>query len=320
MNAGGNTSFQYGGQAVIEGVMMRGPDAYSVAVRRPDNHIVVNRQPVNSVTGRFKFLRLPFVRGTVVLIESLVLGIRALTYSAGQQAEDEKDELTPREIALTIALALGLAVLLFIVIPTGVTHFLAGAGSGIVENLIEGVIRLAVFLAYVAAISLIPDMQRVFQYHGAEHKVINAYEAGEELVPEKVQRFSTFHPRCGTSFLLLVMLVAILVFSVLGKQVLWWRVVSRILLLPVVAGISYEVLKISGRYQDSLICRLICVPGMWLQKMTTREPVDGQVEVAIKALKAVLAKENSSPDAGDLTDKTVENSAKNPQENPMQNM
>jgi len=282
------SNYQYGGQAVIEGVMMRGPDSRAIAVRRPDQTIVVDRKPVGSLTRRVPVLKWPMVRGVVILIESLVLGVEALTYSANQAA-GEDEELTAKEIVITISVALGLAVLLFAVLPTAFAHLLHKIAPGsFIQNLIEGIFRIAIFLAYVVAIGRLEDIRRVFQYHGAEHKVINAYEAGDELSVERVQRYSTFHPRCGTSFILIVLVISILLFSLLGKQVLWWRILSRILLLPVVAGISYELVKLSGKYANVLWCRLLIAPGLWLQKLTTCPPDDGQVEVAITAFGAVL--------------------------------
>lgn len=280
--------FTYGGQAVIEGVMMRGPASWAVAVRLPDRRIVVDERPAGSVTARYPVLKWPLLRGIVVLMESLVVGIRALSLSASW-ALGEEEEISTRELVLTIGTALLLAVFLFIVLPAGAVHLAARWVPGsVLQNLVEGVVRIAVFLAYVLAISRLPDIRRVFEYHGAEHKVINAYEAGEELRVERVQLYSTFHPRCGTSFLLIVMVVSIFVFSLLGEQELWWRVLSRVLLLPVVAGISYELLKLSARYERSFLGGLIAAPGKYLQRLTTREPDDDQVEVAIRALGAVL--------------------------------
>lgn len=284
-----SSRFQYGGQAVIEGVMMRGPDTRAIAVRRPDQSIVVDEKPVGSLTKRVPVLKWPMVRGVVVLIESLVLGIEALTFSAYQATGEEEEKLTAKEIVITIVLSLGLAVFLFAVLPTAAAHLLIKIAPGsLVQNLIEGVFRVAVLLAYITAIGRISDIKRVFQYHGAEHKVINAYEAGDQLAVEHVQRYSTLHPRCGTSFLLIVIVISILIFSLLGKQVLWWRVLSRVILLPVVAGISYELVKLSGKYATAPLCRVLIAPGMWLQKLTTNPPDDGQVEVAISAFGAVL--------------------------------
>ena len=282
-------AFNYGGQAVIEGVMMRGPTTRAVAVRRPDEVIIVDQKPVRNPAQRFPFLKWPFIRGLVVLVDSLIVGIGALTFSASQ-AVGEEEELTAKEIFFTVATALLLGVLLFVVLPTAATHFFAAQVKGSIgQNLVEGAVRIAVFLMYVYAISLMKDIQRVFQYHGAEHKVINAFEAGEELTAEKAQKYSTFHPRCGTSFLLIVMVVSIFVFSLSGHdEILWWRILSRVILMPVVAGISYELLKLSGKYYQTFWCRIMIAPGKWLQKITTSEPDDRQVEVAIFALEAVL--------------------------------
>lgn len=279
--------FQYGGQAVIEGVMMRGPDSRSIAVRRPDQSIIIDEKPVGSLTRRIPFLKWPAVRGVVMLIEALVLGIEALTYSASQAAGEE-EQLTAKEIFITVAVSLGLAVLLFVVIPAASAYLLKAAFGGFIQSFIEGLVRIAILLAYIWAIGRFADIRRVFQYHGAEHKVINAFEAGDSLTVERVQRYSTLHPRCGTSFLLIVMVISILTFSLLGKQVLWWRIISKLLLLPAVAGLSYELVKLSGRYASVPWCRVLITPGLWLQKLTTGPPDDGQVEVAISAFTAVL--------------------------------
>lgn len=269
---------------------MRGPDARAIAVRRPDQTIVIDEKEVGSLTKRVPVLKWPLVRGVVVLIESLVLGIEALTYSANQaMGEEEEEKLTTKEIVITVILSLGLAVFLFAILPTAAAHLLTKIAPGsLVQNLIEGFFRIAVFLVYVVAIGRIGDIKRVFQYHGAEHKVINAYEAGDQLTVERVQRYATLHPRCGTSFLLIVIIMSILLFSLLGQQVLWWRILSRVILLPVLAGISYELVKLSGKYATAPLCRVLIAPGMWLQKLTTNPPDDGQVEVAIAALGAVL--------------------------------
>jgi uncharacterized protein YqhQ len=282
-------SFQYGGQAVIEGVMMRGPALCSVAVRRPDRTIVLRKSPVGSLTNKYPWLKWPFLRGIVVLIESLIMGIEALTYSASQAMEEEEGEIGSFALALTVLVALALAIFLFIVLPTGLTHYIVNQEwSSLVQNLAEGIIRLVVFLGYVVIISRMPDIKRVFQYHGAEHKVINAFEASGELVVSNVKQYSTFHPRCGTSFLLIFLVISIFLFSLLGQQVLWWRVISRILLLPVLAGVSYELLKFTAKYPDFFLCRIIMAPGRWLQGLTTNEPDEAQIEVAISALQAVV--------------------------------
>ncbi|KFI37223.1 membrane protein, partial [Peptococcaceae bacterium SCADC1_2_3] len=245
--------------------------------------------PVGSLTKKYPLLKWPFLRGIVVLIESLIMGIEALTYSASQAMEEEEGEISSFALALTVLVALILAIFLFIVLPTGLTHYLVNQGwSSLAQNMVEGIIRLVVFLGYVVIISRMPDIKRVFQYHGAEHKVINAFEASEELVVSNVRRYSTFHPRCGTSFLLIVLVISIFLFSLLGQQVLWWRVVSRILLLPVLAGVSYELLKFTAKYPDFILCRLMMAPGRWLQGLTANEPDEAQIEVAISALQAVV--------------------------------
>ncbi len=281
------SEFQYGGQAVIEGVMMRGPATRAVAVRRPEGDIALDEKPVGSITHRYPFLKWPLIRGVVALVESLVIGMEALSYSANQ-AMGEEEELSKTEIVLTMLFAFGLAIVLFVVLPTGAAHFMQSFVKGsFAQNLVEGVIRLLLFVAYVAVIGRLADIRRVFQYHGAEHKVINAYEAGKELTAPSVQRYPTFHPRCGTSFILIVLVMSIFMFSLLGHQDLFWRIASRVILLPVLAGVSYELLKLSAKYADNILCRIMISPGRWLQALTTGEPDDSQVEVAIAAFNAV---------------------------------
>lgn len=279
--------FQYGGQAVIEGVMMRGRRDLAVAVRKPDNEIIIEHNTINSITDKLPFLKWPFLRGTVMLFESMIIGIKALVFSANQAAVDEEEELGTWELTITIGIALILGILLFVVAPTSLARLLYSFNT-VVVNFFEGLFRIAIFVGYVVAISRMKDIQRVFMYHGAEHKTINAYEAGAELTVPSVRRFSQLHPRCGTSFLLIVMVIMILIFSFLGKQALIARIISRIILLPVVAGVSYEVLKLSGKYCNTPIMKLLIAPGLWLQRLTTREPDDSQIEVAIKALEAVM--------------------------------
>ena len=239
-----------GGQAVIEGVMMRGPKDVATAVRDPNGRIQVETHPVSSIADRYPILKKPMLRGTVSLVESLVLGLRSLSYSA-KMAGDEDEQLTDKEMAGTIIFALVLASILFIAIPTGAAkffHFITD--DPVFLNLMEGFLRLAIFLAYIGGISRMKDIRRVFQYHGAEHKTIHCYEAGLPLTVENVQRFSRLHPRCGTNFLLIVMLVSIFVYAFLGWPSLVERIVSRILLLPVVAGISYELIRFALRFDD----------------------------------------------------------------------
>lgn len=286
-----------GGQAVIEGVMMRGPKDVATAVRDPNGRIQVETHPVSSIADRYPILKKPMLRGTVSLVESLVLGLRSLSYSA-KMAGDEDEQLTDKEMAGTIIFALVLASILFIAIPTGAAkffHFITD--NPVFLNLMEGFLRLAIFLAYLGGISRMKDIRRVFQYHGAEHKTIHCYEAGLPLTVANVQRFSRLHPRCGTNFLLIVMLVSIFVYAFLGWPSLIERIMSRILLLPVVAGISYELIRFAGRTTNPVALKLI-KPGLWLQYLTTRPPQDDMVEVAIESLKAVLPAEEIRPGSG----------------------
>ena len=277
-----------GGQAVIEGVMMRGKTHVAVAVRQPD----VDVRPVNSISDRYPILKKPFLRGVVSLVESLVMGMKALAYSA-QVSGDEDEKLDSKEMALTIAVSAGLAILLFIVIPTWSMRFLTGITQDhMALNLAEGVLRMAIFLAYIAAISSMNDIQRVFQYHGAEHKTIYTYEAGLPLKVENVRPFSTLHPRCGTNFLMIVMLISMFIFTFLGWPSLWERIASRIILMPVIAGVSYELIRYAGAHTDNPLVRIAITPGLLLQKLTTRQPDDSQIEVAIASLKAVVPPED----------------------------
>ena len=281
------TDLAVGGQAVIEGVMMRDANRTATAVRLPTGEIEVETHTVTSIRDRYPVLNLPLIRGSVIMIESLVIGMRALSFSA-QAAGEEDEQMTKKELAMTIAFALVLASVLFIVIPTGAAHLAAAYTSDpIVFNLIEGGIRLTVFLLYIWGISFMQGIHRVFQYHGAEHKTIHCYEAGLPLTVENVQRFTRLHPRCGTNFLLIVMIVAIIFHVFFGWPDLWLRILSRLAVLPVVAGVSSEIIRFAGRSESRLVPILI-TPGLWLQYLTTRPPSGEMVEVAIESLKAVL--------------------------------
>lgn len=280
-----------GGQAVIEGVMMRGPGKIAVAVRKPNGEITVDLKDAGSVSDRYPILKKPFLRGVVSLVESLSYGMKALSFSAQASGEEEEGEesMSSLELAGTIAVSVGLAVLLFVVLPTGAMKLLQNEGfSPMVLNLCEGLLRLGIFLLYIWGISRQKDIQRVFQYHGAEHKTIYTYEHGLPLRVENVRPFSTLHPRCGTNFLMIVMLISIFIFTFLGWPSLWERILSRILLMPVVAGISYEIIRFAGKHMDKPWVRAAILPGLALQKLTTRQPDDDQIEVAIASLKAVL--------------------------------
>ena len=275
-----------GGQAVIEGVMMRGFGKVATAVREPDGNINVQVKNVSSIADRYPILKLPMLRGAVSLFESLMLGMKSLSFSA-QAAGEEDEQLSDKELIGTIILAIALACGLFLAIPTFAAKFFKTfTDDPIILNLAEGFLRLIIFLAYLFAISRMKDIQRVFQYHGAEHKTIFCYEADLPLTVENVKKFPRLHPRCGTAFLLIVMLVSIFVFAFLGWPDLWLRILSRIILLPVVAGLSYEIIRFSARSKNSFI-KLATLPGLWLQYLTTREPDDSMIEVAIKSLEAV---------------------------------
>lgn len=286
-----------GGMAVIEGVMMRGPQYTSIAVRKADGSIEIEKEPVKGLPRHWSFLKWPFIRGTYVLIDSMAVGIRMLNKSANLSMPEEEEELSPAEMLATGLFAFGLAILLFVILPTAVVHFTQDYIGGIVaQNLVEGVLRVAFFLLYVYAISRMEEIERVFMYHGAEHKSIFAYEAGEELTVENARKYPTLHPRCGTSFLLIVMVVSILVFVMLGDGSLFYRIWSRLAVLPVVAGLGYEFIRFSGKYYHNRLARVVIAPGLWLQKLTTREPDDQQLEVALMALKAVVPAEETAAD------------------------
>jgi uncharacterized protein YqhQ len=281
-----NTPFQYGGQAVIEGVMMRGPEKIATAVRVGEE-IVIQKENVAPWTEAFSFFKWPLVRGVIVLIESMVIGIKTLSLSASLvSGEDEDESLGAGEIAVTLLLALLFAVGLFILLPTWLGH-LARFQVGIFgQNLIEGVTRLGIFLLYILAIRRLEDIRRVFQYHGAEHKAINTYEEGAELTVDEVAQRSRLHPSCGTSFLLIILVISILVFACLGDGPWWWKFGTRIFLLPLIAGLGYEFVRFSRRHRERM--GILIAPGLWLQNLTTGEPDDEQIEVAIAALKSVL--------------------------------
>jgi uncharacterized protein YqhQ len=285
-----------GGQAVLEGVMMRGPSNWSLAVRKPDGEIAQVNNEINSVMARHRIFRLPIIRGIIALGESLAIGFRALAISANYAAQEEGDddevstEIGRGAIIFAFVIAIGFALLLFKVTPALLTSWLPIETTGLFV-VVEGVIRVALFIAYLVLISFLPDLKRVFQYHAAEHKAINAYEAGEELEPERVQRYSLIHPRCGTAFLLWVMVIAIFVFAFFGQPVWYWLIASRILLLPVIAGIAYELIRFAGRHTGNRILMTLLAPGLWLQRLTTREPTLDQLEVSISALKDVLQRE-----------------------------
>lgn len=276
-----------GGQAVIEGVMMRSPKLTSIAVRQKDGEIVTKTEENHSISDKHKILRLPILRGMVALIEMLILGMESLSYSASMAGEED-EELSNKDIIIALISAVGFAILLFVVLPTTAVRFIGkNISSPLLLNLVEGILRIIIFVLYIAIISSMKDIRRVFEYHGAEHKVVHCYEHNEKLTPENAKKYTTIHPRCGTSFMMIVMVVSILLFSFLGWPGFIMRIASRIVLLPLVSGISYELIRLAGKSRNPLITALNR-PGMWLQKLTTREPDESQLEVAIVALKSSL--------------------------------
>ncbi len=296
-----------GGQAVIEGVMMRSPEMVAVACRRADGNIIVWRKPYRSLLSRFKLLALPIFRGSIVLIESLTLGVQALTFSGDVAMEDESakqngNAKTPGQplgqrtlsqkiwMGLTLALAFAVGLGLFFYVPLLLTDWL-GARSGFWFNLVDGIIRLIFFLGYLWLITMMKDIRRVFEYHGAEHKSIFNFEEKKDLTPDNASRFSRFHPRCGTSFLLIVMIVSILVFMALGRPQSLGDRLLRLAFIPVIGGISYEFIRLSDKGYRNAFWRLFILPGLWLQRLTTKEPDHPQLEVAIVALKAALGEQ-----------------------------
>ena len=296
------TRFNYGGQAVIEGVMMRGRSSLAIAVRKSSGGIKVDGWAINQATKRPRFLSWPFIRGTVNLVDSLMIGIKTLVFSANQALDEgeEEESLSNTEIIITVALSLGLGIVLFFLFPAFLAQLIRkwAPGRG-VQNLLEGAVRIVIFLVYIFGISQVKDVQRVFQYHGAEHKTIYTYESEQPLTAGNARGMSRLHPRCGTSFLLLVVVVSILLYSLLPPLTMIQRLLSRIVLLPVIAGIAYELIFLAGKKLDNPLVAAISWPGMQLQRLTTREPDEGQLEVAIAALTRVLQDDGvlSKPEA-----------------------
>jgi uncharacterized protein YqhQ len=294
-------SINIGGQAVLEGVMMRSPHAFIVAVRKggkPGAEIAVMRQALQPLGERFPILKKRIIRGSAALFEALWLGIRALNFSANEALENEdgkKEDISPLAMAGTMAAALAFSLGLFLALPLLLTyllgmHYDAVNKNSVLFNLTDGVIRVALFLGYVSGISFMKDIRRVFEYHGAEHKSIAAYEAGEDLTVWTAKPYSCIHPRCGTSFLLMVIALSILLFSLIpGSWPLWAKGLSRVVLLPVIAGLGYEFIKYSAKNSGNRLIKGLMLPGLWLQRLTTREPSDDQIEVAIRALNEALA-------------------------------
>lgn len=306
----------YGGQAVIEGVMMRSPHHYAVACRRPDGELVIHAEPVGrTVLGRLGWLNRPFLRGSLAILDALTLGLKALSFAANVQATAEAEAAAaaaraagrePRKstshelaIGLTLVISLSIGVALFVALPTALTQLVQerlGAGSDLARNLLDGSIRITIFLAYVLLISLMANIRRVFQYHGAEHKAINALENGLPLTLDEALKQSRIHPRCGTSFVVVVLIATVLVHSVFPRpEHVLVRIGLHLLLLPLVAGLAYEAIRFAGRSRNPVLLNTLLAPGLWSQRLTTREPTSDQVEVALRALREVIDRENGAP-------------------------
>jgi uncharacterized protein YqhQ len=289
----GGTPFAYGGQALMEGVLMRGRDAIAVALRHPDGSIVYAREPLDSLLHRSRYANAPFFRGLVVLYETLVIGTRWLMRSGSVQAAGEGLEMGRGTIATMLLLTLGLAVGLFVLLPLFLAQATAQAATappgGLVQHLFEGLIRVGIFVAYLLVVSRAGDIRRVFQYHGAEHMTIHALEHGDPLTPEAIRRYPTAHPRCGTEFLVVFVIVSILVFSLIGGQTLLVSIAARVGLIPVIAAVSYELLRFGARHRDNALVRWVFMPGIWLQGITTKQPEAGMIEVAIASMREALS-------------------------------
>jgi uncharacterized protein YqhQ len=294
----------YGGQAVVEGVMMRGAGFWAIAVRKPDTTIHVESHEIDSVVLRYPILGKPFLRGVIVLGQSLAIGMRALMISANQSLEEE-DRLSPRQVGLSIALALVLFIGIFIIGPTTLFAWFENrtGSAGILTLVGEGVFRVAIFVAYLWLIGRTKDIHRVFEYHGAEHKTIAAFEHGVELDLAVIDRYPKEHVRCGTNFLIIVMIITIFVFTLFGTPALVWRIVSRVIAIPLIAAVSYEALRLGARHPGSLLMRALMAPGIWLQKITTQQPDPSQIEIAVTSFKELLRREAeaTSADAGTRT-------------------
>jgi len=283
----------YGGQAVLEGVMMRGRDHWAIAVRQPDQTLHVEAHQIESIAKRFPILAKPGLRGVIALGQALSIGMKALTVSANHAVEEDQ-RLSKGQMVGSMVLAFALFTVVFIVGPyLGFRLVRRGVPSSLIRNLLEGVFRVMLFLVYLAAIGRMKEIRRVFQYHGAEHKTIAAYEHGDPLEPEAVDRYSTLHVRCGTNFLLIVMVLTILVYTAFGSRGLVAGILFRIVAIPVIAGISYELLRLGARHTQSRTMRVLMAPGLWLQKITTRRPDRDQIEVAIRAFEEVLRQEGT---------------------------
>lgn len=298
-----NVDMLIGGQAVIEGVLMRSLSGYSIAVRQPNGNVAIKKDKLVSITKKYPFLKFPVLRGSVVLIQSLILGIRALNYSASVVSENEQGEkeMSNWAVASSMITALGLGIGIFILAPLGLTnlirHYWMPSMTNFTYNVIDGAIRSVFFFVYIISISYLDEIRRVFQYHGAEHKTVYTFEANEDLTVENARRKSTLHPRCGTTFLMFVLAISIVVFSLVPSTAPFIvKVGARVVLIPLIAGIAYEIIRFSARHLANPLCRALVQPGYWLQKITTKEPDDSQLEIAITALREALLYDAIEPE------------------------
>ncbi len=295
----------YGGQAVMEGVMMRGAAVWAVAVRRPAGDVHIESHDIDSIARRHPILAKPFLRGVIVLGQSLSIGMRAMMVAANQ-AVDEEDQLTSRQVGVSLVIAMIFFVGLFILGPATLFAWVGRTvGDGIGVVIAEGVFRVALFVGYLWLIGRFAEIRRVFEYHGAEHKTIAAYEHDRPLDPPEVDRFPKEHVRCGTNFLIIVMIITIFVFTLFGTPGVWWRIGSRIIAIPIIAGVAYEALRLGARFPDSWLMKVLMTPGIWLQRITTKEPDHGQIEVAIASFREVLRRESSSDPASETTEPSL---------------
>lgn len=285
-----------GGQAVIEGVMMRNKHHLAIAVRKPTGRISLRTERIHSVSDTIPVLGWPFFRGIIAMIEMMVIGVRGLNYSANESLGEEEEEMSPFQVGVSLVLAIGFAIVLFKFLPLLLAQFIRNVfpvvkNSYILFNLADGIIKIALFVLYIACISLMKDVRRLFMYHGAEHAAVNCYEARKPLTPSNVLQYTTIHPRCGTSFILIVLILSVFIYTFIPQGYSFWAKLGlRVLLLPVIAGIAYEVLRLAGKYRGSVFMKVVSWPGMMVQRMTTRRFDAKQAEVAIKALRAVLKK------------------------------
>jgi uncharacterized protein YqhQ len=285
----------YGGQAVIEGVMMRGSRFSTVAVRAPDSSIVIETRPLAKIY-QSKLVKIPFLRGILILWDALALGMRSLTFSANVQAEQKQEKIEGAPLAITLAGSLAVGISVFFLLPAGLAHWLADATGWetVLVNLAEGALRLGLLIGYIGGIGLLDEIRRVYGYHGAEHKTINAFEAGADLTVKDVARFPLEHPRCGTAFLLTIAVLSVIIFSLLGPIPLLTRLASRILLIPVLASLAYEYIRFSAKFANHALIKPLIWPNLTLQKLTTREPTDEMLEVALAAFKAMRESETNA--------------------------